>query len=281
MRNGSAGNSTTLFRRFAPKALAALAAVVVFSTSVPGVRAESPYELKNSREWVWFGTGLSLCVGGWLGTQNVDGLTSTQIQALDKNDINAFDRNTMSPFRDDHAGDAMAVASFALPLAFLARDDMRDDAGTLTTMWLEAAAWTEGLTLLTKTFVQRTRPYVYDPNAPDELTTAADARLSFYSGHATNAAMNCFFMARVFSDYSSNRNAEIAMWTGAVLYPALTGFFRVDSGHHFTTDAISGVLVGAAVGYLVPALHHRDNSGVSLEPESNSGGLGFTATFSF
>ena len=62
---------------------------------------------------------------------------------------------------------------------------------------------------------------------------------------------------------------------------ALTGFFRVDSGHHFTTDAITGVVVGAAVGYLVPALHHRSDSGVSLEPESNTGGLGFTATFSF
>jgi len=261
-----------------------LAVLVVFgmvsSCSTSGARAESPYELKNSQEWLWFGSGLALCVGGWLGTQNVEALTSAQIQALDTNDINAFDRNTMSPFRNDHAGDALAVTSFVLPFAFLARDDMRDDASTLATMWIEATAWTQGLTLLTKTFAQRTRPYVYDPNAPDDLKTAADARLSFYSGHASNAAMNCFFMAKVFSDYSSNRNAEIAMWSGAVLYPALTGFFRVDSGHHFTTDAIAGVLMGAAVGYLVPALHHRDN-GVSLEPQSGGGGMGFTATFSF
>lgn len=253
---------------------------LVFSCSTPGARAESPYELKNSQEWLWFGSGLSLCVGGWLGTQNVEALTPAQIQALDKNDINAFDRNTMSSFRDDHAGDTLAITSFFLPLAFLTRDDMRDDAGTLATMWVEAAAWTGGLTLMTKTFAQRTRPYVYDPNTPDDLKTAADARLSFYSGHATNAAMNCFFMAKVFSDYSSNRKAEIAMWSGAVIYPALTGFLRVDSGHHFTTDAITGVLVGAAVGYLVPALHHR-NDGVSLEPKSGGGGMGFTATFSF
>jgi membrane-associated phospholipid phosphatase len=266
--------------RLTSTSIAALAAIAVLSLPSSAARAESPYELKNSQEWVWVGSGVSLCLGGWIGSHNVEPLTSAQVQALDAGGINSLDRNTMSPFRDDHAGDTLAITSFFVPLAFLTRDDMRADAGMLATMWVEAAGWTEGLSLVAKGIAKRTRPYAYDPDAPDDLKTKKEARLSFYSAHAAGAAMNCFFMAKVFSDYSSNRNAEIAMWSGAVLYPALTGFFRVDSGHHFTTDAISGVLVGAAVGYLVPALHHSD-SGVSLEPESNSGGLGFTATFSF
>jgi membrane-associated phospholipid phosphatase len=87
-------------------------------------------------------------------------------------------------------------------------------------------------------------------------------------------------MAKVFSDYSSNKNAEVAMWTGAILYPTLVGFFRVDSGHHFTTDTLVGLVVGGAVGYLVPALHHRDTS-PSVAPASNNGGFGFSASFSF
>src|SRR5262249_33952971 len=155
-----------------------------------------------------------------------------------------------------------------------------DDAGTLGVMWLEATAWTEGLAQVAKSIAKRARPYAYDPNAPAELKTQTEARMSFYSAHATSAAMNCVLMAKVFSDYSDNRSAEVAMWTGAVLYPALTGFFRVDSGHHFATDAITGVIMGAAVGYLVPVLHKRDNP-VSVEPSGAGGSASFSLTFSF
>jgi membrane-associated phospholipid phosphatase len=172
-----------------------------------------------------------------------------------------------------------ALSSFVLPFTFLARDDMRHDAGTLGVMRLRPPRG-RGLTQVTKSIAKRTRPYVYDADASDRLKTQTEARLSFYSAHAASAAMNCFFMAKVFADYSDNRNAEIAMWTGAVLYPALTGFFRVDSGHHFTTDAITGVVVGAAVGYLVPALHHRDDK-MSVEPQSGGGGASLAVTFSF
>jgi len=249
------------------------------SGTVSAPRAESPYETDRSQEWVWFGTGLTLSLGGWFAAHKIDPLTPEQIQALSTDDINSFDRRTMHAYRADHAGDLLAISSFVFPFAFLARDDMRDDAGTLGVMWLEATAWTEGLAQVTKTIAKRTRPYVYDPDASDRLKTQKEARLSFYSAHAASAAMNCFFMAKVFSDYSDNRNAEVAMWTGAVLYPALTGFFRVDSGHHFTTDAITGLVAGAAVGYLVPALHHRDDT-VSVEPQSG-GGAGLSLTFSF
>jgi membrane-associated phospholipid phosphatase len=261
--------------------LVPIALAAAFSCAAPVARAESPYELNHSQEWVWVGTGLSLCVGGLWASHRVDPLTPQEIQALDTGNINSFDRNTMQPYRDDHAGDALALTSFLVPIAFLSNDDMRADAATLGTMWAEAALWSEGLAQVTKSIAKRARPYAYDPNAPAELKTQTEARLSFYSAHATGAAMNCFFMAKVFSDYSSNHAAEAAMWTGAILYPALTGFFRVDSGHHFSTDAIVGVITGAAVGYLVPALHHRSDSGVNVEPQSNSGGVGFTATFSF
>jgi hypothetical protein len=33
---------------------------------VAAPRAESPYETDRSQEWVWFGTGLTLSVGGWI-----------------------------------------------------------------------------------------------------------------------------------------------------------------------------------------------------------------------
>jgi len=264
-----------------PLHAAALAFAAAFLCVVPDSRAQSPYETNHSKEWVWAGTGLSLCIAGFIGARYVDPLSPTQISALDKNDVNSFDRNSMQPYRDDHAGDSFLITSFALPLTLFARDDVRDDAGTVAAMWTEAVLWSEGLVFVTKSIAQRTRPYAYDPDAPMEKRTSRDARLSFFSGHTSMTATNSFFMARVFSDYSQDRNAEIAVWTGAVLFPALTGFFRVDSGHHFTTDVITGFVVGAAVGYLVPTLHRRDDSGVSVAPQSDSNSVGFTATFSF
>ena len=242
--------------------------------------ADSPYDLNRSEEWVWMGTGLTLCVGGLFAAHAVDPLTPAQIEAVNRNDINSFDRGTMNPYREDHTGDVLALSSFLVPIAFLANDDMREDAQTLGAMWVEATVWSEGLAQVAKSIAQRTRPYVYDPDAPAYKKTQTEARLSFYSAHATGTAMNCFFMAKVFSDYSSNKNAEIALWSGAVLYPALVGFFRVDSGHHFTTDAIVGLVVGGAIGYLVPAMHHRD-TGASVAPASNNRGFGLSATFSF
>jgi hypothetical protein len=249
--------------------------------SVANAGADSPYDLNRSEEWVWMGTGLSLCVGGLIAAHAVNPLTPAQIDALNRDDINSFDRGTMQPYRPDRTGDILGLSSFAVPLAFLFNDDMRDDAETLSAMWVEATVWSEGLAQVTKSIAKRTRPYMYDPNAPAEKKAQTEARLSFYSAHTTGAAMNCFFMAKVFSDYSTNRNAEVAMWTGAVLFPALTGFFRVDSGHHFTTDVIVGMVVGAAVGYIVPALHRHDDNDTSAAPASNSGGIGFSASFSF
>ena len=267
-----------LFIRKCALVIAVVASTLLVSQANAG--ADSPYDLNSSEEWIWVGTGLSLCVGGLIGAHSLDALTPAEIAAVDRTQINSFDRGTMNPYREDHAGDLMALSSFAIPLAFLANDDMREDAATLGAMWAEATLWSEGLAQVTKALAQRNRPYVYDPNAPMEKKTQTEARLSFFSAHATGTAMNCVFMAKVFSDYSDNKNAEVALWTGAVLYPAMVGFFRVDSGHHFTTDAIVGLVVGGAIGFLVPALHHRD-TGASVAPATNNGSFGFSATFSF
>jgi membrane-associated phospholipid phosphatase len=175
----------------------------------------------------------------------------------------------------------MAFASFLLPLGLLGMPNARDDSGALGLMWLEANAWSQGLCTVTKVIAQRTRPYVYDPDAPADKKTRPNARLSYFSGHTVAAATNSFFVATVFSDYSSNHSAEVAVWSSAVLYSALTGFFRVDSGHHFTTDVLTGFAIGATAGYLVPRFHRRNHDDVSVNPGSPGAALGVTVTFAF
>jgi membrane-associated phospholipid phosphatase len=249
--------------------------------SPQSVRAQSPYSLDSTREWALLSTGVVMGLGGLFTSTHVEPLTLDEINSLDVNDINSFDRGSMRPLRDDHAGDAMAFASYLVPLTFLTRDDTRSDFKTLGTMWVEATLLNLGINGIVKAAVTRTRPFVYDPNAPMDKKTDRRARQSFYSGHTTSTATNCFFAARVFSDYLTDDTAEVLLWTGAALYPALSGFLRVDSGHHFTTDAIAGYVIGASIGLLVPALHRHRDDRLSLQPTSGvvDMGISFQLTF--
>ena len=117
-----------------------------------------------------------------------------------------------------------------------------------------------GINLLTKTIVKRTRPYVYDPNTPLEKKQSVDARFSFYSGHTSTTAATTFFIARIFSDYLENTLTKTLIWTGAIVYPALVGYARRNTGNHFRTDVIVGYLIGASIGYFIPELHLRNDS---------------------
>jgi membrane-associated phospholipid phosphatase len=63
------------------------------------------------------------------------------------------------------------------------------------------------------------------------------------------------FVAKVFSDYLSNDDTKFVIWCSAVLYPALIGFLRMDSGSHYPTDIFIGYVTGALIGYLIPVLH--------------------------
>jgi membrane-associated phospholipid phosphatase len=261
--------------------IALLTSGLCLLVSPHSVRAQSPYTLDPTREWALFGTGMVLGLGGLFMTTHVEPLTLDEINRLDVNDINGFDRGSMQPFRDDHAGDAVALASYLVPLTFLARDDTREDFKTLGTMWVEATLLDLGIDGIVKAAVARTRPYAYDPDAPLDKKTDRTARLSFYSGHTTSTATNCFFAARVFSDYLTDDTAEVLLWTGAALYPALSGFLRVDSGHHFTTDVIAGYVIGASIGLLVPAVHRHQDDRLSLQPSSGGVNMGISFQLTF
>ena len=39
----------------------------------------------------------------------------------------------------------------------------------------------------------------------------------------------------------------------------MTGFARVESGNHFPTDAITGLLIGGFSGFVVPYLHRKES----------------------
>jgi hypothetical protein len=237
-------------------------------------RAQSPFRLDSKLESVLLGSGLLLGGGSLIFYADVHPLSIDEIDRLDVGDINDFDRDGMRPYREEEAGDVLATAAYLFPLAVFARDDSKGDWKTAGAMWVEATLLNQGIMGMAKMLVQRPRPYAYDPDAPLDHKTTKSARLSFYSGHSASASYNCFFTARVLSAYIDGRTAKIALWTGAVLYPVLPAVLRVNSGNHFRTDAITGYLVGAAVGFGVPELHRVPRGKLSIHGLLMDGAVG-------
>lgn len=259
-----------------------LSVLVLLLSAVDTANAQSPYQLKSGREWTLLGAGAALGISGVALMEEIEPFTEAELAALSTQDINSFDRSGMEPYRGDAAGDVLKYASFALPLTLLADQRTRQDWKTLGLMWGEVLLLESGLTAMTKGLIERARPYAYDPQAPTDLRTSRDAKISFFSGHTSTTAATCFFLAKVYSDYPFSKTTKTIAWSAAAIYPAVVGFLRVDSGHHFRTDVIAGYLVGAAVGYLVPVLH-RTLSDQGVAPyQTRSGGLSYVGvTFAF
>ncbi|AHM62811.1 membrane-associated phospholipid phosphatase [Flammeovirgaceae bacterium 311] len=76
--------------------------------------------------------------------------------------------------------------------------------------------------------------------------------------------------------YMVNRYAENPAWrwaalSGAAVIPGAIAVWRYTSGKHFPTDVITGYVVGAGVGLLVPHIHRKHlpkNMSLNIQPTS-------------
>ncbi len=234
---------------------------------------DSPYRFNWKSELVSAsGAGL-LCAGGIFAHFQTRPITAAQVNALDPYDQPAFDRPAIYNWNPNiaTASDALMYATFALPAFMMIDRNARKDFLVIGFIYAEVAMLTVGVTELTKGLVHRPRPYVYNTSIDMETRRSRDGRLSFFSGHTSTTAALCFATARIFSDYSDNETHEALVWTGAALFPAITGLLRYEAGKHFPSDIIAGYMVGATIGYLVPWLHRRRPvvKGLGIVPYSN------------
>lgn len=253
--------------------------VLLFCLPV-NMEAQSPYELSPTLDVSLTLGGAGLGAWGFLREKNMDPLTVAELAALDPSQVNPFDRMATDFFSDrvDFASDLTLIAGAMAPFALLAGDQPRQEMKTVGLMLLEGYLWTEAFTSISKSVFQRIRPYAYNPAAPASLKVKSDARASLISGHSSFTAFGSFFAAQLFQDYYPESKWKPAVWVGAATLSGATAYLRVRAGRHFPTDVLAGYAVGAAVGVLMPRLHHKkEGSYLTVAPTLN--GIGLTYKF--
>ena len=224
--------------------------------------AQSPYELKTGRELTWLGIGAaSLGVSEALKS-TVDPLTKTEVASLNRADINAFDRQ--AAFHWSTSANRLSDVTLAGNLAVvglltLGTKPMRQDVKTVGIMYLETLLLANGIERTVKAITQRTRPFVYNPDAPLDEKLTRDARQSFFSGHATNAFATAVFTGEVFRHYFPHSRLKPIIWVGSLGLAAATSVLRYEAGKHYPSDLLAGAAFGSLVGWGIPKLHEVKN----------------------
>lgn len=235
-----------------------------------------PYELTNQDGIVAPITTVSGVLGLILASKT-DPVTLDEIYSLDRDNVNNFDRgatynwSTMWQDKSDHPRNLLLATSVLLSGVPLALHGERSDAVTMGVIFLEAASLTTAATYILKGVGKRLRPYTYNTSfTPEERLAVSgpddpSVRQSFISGHASSAFAVATLLSTVFEDVHGSSTTSKIVWASSLSLASLTAYGRVKGGVHFPSDVLTGAALGAAIGYLVPALHRVDaDEGVSL-----------------
>ena len=200
-------------------------------------------------------------------------LDSLSIIGLDANNINRFDRS--ATWQDaEFAPTARRISDITLgicnvlPFLLLIDKKIRQDWGDVLLLFLETQAIVGNLySWGSVVHIDRIRPLVYNPEVPWSERTGIRTKNAFYSGHTSMSASASFFTAKVYCDYHPELgNKKFLVYSLALIPPLATGFFRYKGMKHFPTDVITGLIVGAGTGILIPHLHKKMKSNLVLVP---------------
>lgn len=174
---------------------------------------------------------------------------------LDKTNVNRFDALTMRSYNRplSTASTITTAASLAMPTVLLSAPS--SEYLKIGIMYAETVALTYGIKELVKLTVVRQRPYLYSEGYPEDKVQSGDSHKSFLSGHTALAFAGASFTSYVFCKYNPESKWKIPVIATSYSLATATAVLRVESGNHFATDVLAGALLGAAIGYGIPALH--------------------------
>ncbi len=235
---------------------------LIFINACNSTFAQSPFKLKTDKDMLLIGSGLGLGILTLSLKNNVDPIKYEELQSLSRENVNFFDRGATYNWSPDAnvVSDYLLSAVLVSPTLLLLSDNIRDDFGAFSVMYIENLFLSFAVVHIAKIIVKRKRPYAYNPNAPLSKKSDNIARFSFFSGHTTHAFSSAVFLSTVYSEYYQDSKWKSYIWGMSLLSASLTSYLRYASGDHFPTDIIVGAVVGSAIGYLIPLIHKVDNS---------------------
>jgi len=210
---------------------------------------------------------------GFATVNNKSPVDSLSIITLDANDINKFDRS--ATWQDAEfaptarrISDVTLALSNMMPFMLMLDKRIRQDWGDVILLFLETQAIVGNLySWGCVVHVDRIRPLVYNQDVPWVERSGTRTKNAFYSGHTSMSTSASFFAAKVYCDYHPElENRKYLVYSLALVLPVTTGILRYKGMKHFPTDVLTGLLVGASTGILVPHLHKRTNPNLSIVP---------------
>lgn len=242
--------------------------LALFSSASLLAQEDSTNVYKVNHWWsLGIGTvGLVTNIFGVKAKLDKESVPLERVLALRKEDVNPFDRlafkfDIKRQGEFDQMSDYGLYAGFYSPLLILLDKDMRSDWADIFSMYFEAQAISANLyswSLLGPTLLERFRPGTYYEEKDLSYRTSGRRLNSWFSGHVSSTATGSFFFAKVFIDYHPELDSRKWLVYGAALIPPLfTGYYRVAAAKHFPTDVIGGIVIGGAMGILIPHLHKR------------------------
>jgi membrane-associated phospholipid phosphatase len=158
--------------------------------------------------------------------------------------------------------------SNAMPLLLFLDKEIRKDWAGILTLMLETQAISGNLYSWGGAVpFDRIRPMSYNQDVAWDQRTEARNKNAFFSGHTSMSASACFFTAKVYCDYHPELgNKKFLIYSLAAIPPAATGFLRYKGLKHFPSDVITGLIVGAGAGLLIPHLHKKTGPNLAVVP---------------
>lgn len=202
-------------------------------------------------------------------------------------DLTAFDRYSVGRSSKEWQmfGDVALAAALIMPVLYFGLESLvlpttepwGDFANDLLVV-SESMALTGAMQTFMKFAFRRPRPARYlEVDVP-----SFDQELSFPSGHtALVAAATTALTTTVFLRHPKSPLRWVVLG-GGVLGTGLTALSRVESGQHFPTDVIVGMMIGGFAGFAVPYLHRKDlpvTPHASINPVDGQTTLGVSGTF--
>lgn len=256
-----------------------LSVLLILNLTIFSISAQQQDSIKNEIYKLNMWADLPITLGGsltsYLGLKGISQKPSIDLSTLsqlESSNINGFDRSATRQNLDlfeksQSTSDFLLYVGLTSPFFLLLDDEIREDWPKIGLLFIETEIVFSNLFLWNVNIFDRKRPLLYYPDVSIDTKLGKNNNNSFFSGHTASVAAATFFTAKVYLDYHPElKSKRFLLYSAAVIPPALVGLYRYKAGKHFPTDVLTGLVIGAGTGILVPHLHKQTNSNLVIIP---------------